>query len=77
LEDNFLHSKLHIRVQNIKERAIVSECLSGFEPARLRGFTGEVSPAYGIFHYVLKKKGKKQPVSFLSELLVKLITGWI
>jgi|GEM_PF-6692161 len=25
---------------------------SGFEPARLRSFTGEVSPAYGIFHDV-------------------------
>lgn len=48
----------------------------GVEPYRLRGFTSEVSPAYGIFHYVYKK-GKKQRVFFFTELLVKLITGWI
>ena len=35
----------------------------GVEPYRLRGFTSEVSPAYDIFHYALKK-GKKQQVRF-------------
>jgi hypothetical protein len=30
----------------------------GVEPYRLRGFTSEVSPAYGIFHYVYKKGQK-------------------
>jgi hypothetical protein len=36
--------------------------------------TNEVSLAYGIFHF---KKGQKATGVFLSELLVKLITGWV
>ncbi|PTQ98275.1 hypothetical protein C8P68_103436 [Mucilaginibacter yixingensis] len=35
----------------MKERQAAG-VFSGFEPARFRGFTNEVSPAYGIFHYV-------------------------
>jgi hypothetical protein len=51
-------------------------CLWESNLYRLCGFTSEVSPAYGIFHYFLKK-GKKQQVRFFTELLVKVITGWI
>jgi len=58
LKNVLLISGNYIRVQNINERAIVSMCLSGFEPARLRGFTNEVSHTYGIFHYVFKKGQK-------------------
>ena len=36
----------------------------GVEPYRLRGFTSEVSPAYGIFHYVFKKGQKATGVFF-------------
>jgi len=50
--------KFEQRGNKYNERAIVSMCLSGFEPARLRGFTSEVSHTYGIFHYVFKKRAK-------------------
>lgn len=39
----------------------------GVEPYRLRGFTSEVSPAYDIFHYVLK--GLKATGVFLLNYL--------
>jgi hypothetical protein len=47
----------------------------GVEPYRFRGFTSEVSPAYDIFHYVLKRAKSNRCVCI--ELLVKPITGWI
>jgi hypothetical protein len=52
--------------ENINERATVGRCVSGFEPVFMYYYmfsTGEVSPAYGIFHYVFKK-GKKQLMRF-------------
>jgi hypothetical protein len=43
------------------------QATGGFQDSNLYRFRGiqpgEVSPAYGIFHY-LKKKGKKQPMRF-------------
>ena len=65
--------------QYINERATIDKCVSGFEPAFMYYYmfsTSEVSPAYGIFHYVYKK-GQKATGVFFTELLVKLITGWI
>ena len=41
-------------------------CLSGFEPARLRGFTSEVSHTYGIFHQGFKKGQKATGEIFLD-----------
>jgi len=49
-------------------------CLSGFEPARLRGFTSEVSLTYGIFHYFLKK-GKKQLMIVIIFRPLQLLAG--
>jgi hypothetical protein len=40
--------------------------LSGFEPARLRGFTSEVSHTYGIFHQGFKKGQKATGEIFLD-----------
>jgi hypothetical protein len=42
----------------------------GVEPYRIRGFTSEVSPAYDIFHYVLKK-GLKATGAFLLSYYAK------
>jgi len=74
--DRFLHAKLYIRIQNINERAIVSMCLSGFEPARLRGFTSEVSHTYGIFHYVLKRAKSNRRFFYLNYLRNKSPGGF-
>ena len=65
---NVPNNEYLLRYNNMKqkynERATVSKCVSGFEPVFMYYYmfsTSEVSPAYGIFHYVLKK-GKKQMV---------------
>ena len=49
----------------MKEQQPAGAChVMGVEPYRLRGFTSEVSPAYGIFHCAYKKGQKATSVFF-------------